>query len=99
MEPRRDRGGGRLTGHASRQSEWVARGPSWAATRWAAHGDRFSSTCSRDRAATRERIAELDDALRRMDAATYGVCERCRQPIAEERLAVRPFARCCVSCA
>ncbi|MFC4107742.1 TraR/DksA family transcriptional regulator [Micromonospora zhanjiangensis] len=34
-----------------------------------------------------------------MDAATYGVCERCRQPIAEERLAVRPFARCCVSCA
>jgi len=50
-------------------------------------------------AAARERIAEVDDALRRVDAATYGVCERCGQPIPEERLAVRPFARCCVSCA
>ena len=50
-------------------------------------------------AAARERIAELDDALRRVDAATYGVCERCGQPIAEERLAVRPFARYCMACA
>ena len=50
-------------------------------------------------AAARERIAEVDDALRRVDAQTYGFCERCGQPIAEERLAVRPFARCCVACA
>ena|SRR5690242_12441090 len=50
-------------------------------------------------ATTRERIAEVDDALRRVDTATYGICERCGQPIAEERLAVRPFARCCMACA
>ncbi|WP_328459296.1 TraR/DksA C4-type zinc finger protein [Actinoplanes sp. NBC_00393] len=50
-------------------------------------------------AAARERIAEVDDALRRVDAATYGICERCGQPIAEERLVARPFARCCVTCA
>jgi RNA polymerase-binding transcription factor DksA len=50
-------------------------------------------------AASRERIAEVDDALRRVDAATYGVCERCGQPIAEERLAARPFARRCIGCA
>ena len=50
-------------------------------------------------AALRERIAEINNALRRVDAATYGVCERCGQPIAEERLAVRPFARCCTPCA
>jgi DnaK suppressor protein len=50
-------------------------------------------------AATRERIAEVDDALRRVDAATYGVCEGCGQPIADERLAARPFARCCMACA
>ena len=49
--------------------------------------------------ATRARIAELDDALRRVDAATYGVCERCGRPIGDERLAVRPFARHCMACA
>ena len=50
-------------------------------------------------ATARERIAEVDDALRRVDMATYGTCERCGQPIAEERLAARPFARCCIACA
>ncbi|MFF5290195.1 TraR/DksA family transcriptional regulator [Paractinoplanes globisporus] len=50
-------------------------------------------------AATRERIAEIDDALRRVDASTYGVCEGCGRPIPEERLAARPFARRCMACA
>jgi RNA polymerase-binding transcription factor DksA len=49
--------------------------------------------------AARERIAEVDDALRRVDAGTYGICERCGQPIAEDRLAARPFARFCMACA
>jgi RNA polymerase-binding transcription factor DksA len=50
-------------------------------------------------AGARQRIAEVDDALRRVDTATYGRCERCGQPIAGERLAARPFARCCMACA
>lgn len=50
-------------------------------------------------AAARERIAEVDAALRRVDTATYGVCEGCGQPIADERLAARPFARRCIACA
>jgi len=50
-------------------------------------------------AAARERVAEVDDALRRVDAGTYGVCERCAQPIGAERLAARPFARYCMGCA
>ncbi|MFI5496282.1 TraR/DksA family transcriptional regulator [Actinoplanes sp. NPDC051859] len=50
-------------------------------------------------AAARERVAEVDDALRRMDAGTYGVCEGCGQSIPEARLAARPFARCCTACA
>ncbi|GAA4473052.1 TraR/DksA family transcriptional regulator [Phytohabitans houttuyneae] len=50
-------------------------------------------------ATARERIAEVDEALRRVDTATYGICERCERPIAAERLAVRPFARCCMACA
>ena len=50
-------------------------------------------------AAARERVAEVDAALRRVDAGTYGVCERCGQPIAAARLDARPFARYCMACA
>ncbi|GIF04259.1 TraR/DksA family transcriptional regulator [Actinoplanes siamensis] len=50
-------------------------------------------------ATARERIAEVDDALRRVDAGTYGVCEGCEGPIGDERLAARPFARLCMACA
>lgn len=50
-------------------------------------------------AGARQRIADVDDALRRVDEATYGVCERCGQPIGDERLAARPFARFCMACA
>lgn len=50
-------------------------------------------------AAARERVAEVDEALRRVEAGVYGVCERCGQPIAAERLEVRPFTRFCIRCA
>lgn len=45
------------------------------------------------------RLAELDDAQRRLDAGRYGVCERCGQPIPAGRLRARPSARHCVDCA
>ena len=50
-------------------------------------------------AAGRRRIADLDDALDRSAAGTYGNCERCGRPIPAERLAARPFATTCVACA
>src|SRR5690242_1102040 len=50
-------------------------------------------------AAARERVAEVDEALRRIDAGTYGRCERCGRPIAAARLEARPFARHCIACA
>jgi DnaK suppressor protein len=50
-------------------------------------------------AAARDRLAEVDDALRRLTEGTYGACERCGNPIAAERLAARPFARHCITCA
>jgi DnaK suppressor protein len=50
-------------------------------------------------AAVRDRIDEINDALHRVDSATYGICERCGQPISEERLAARPFAIRCIACA
>lgn len=50
-------------------------------------------------AATRRRLADLDDALTRLDSGAYGICERCSRPIPTDRLAIRPFARTCVTCA
>jgi RNA polymerase-binding transcription factor DksA len=50
-------------------------------------------------AAGRRRVAELDDALARSAAGTYGSCETCGAVIPAERLAARPFARTCVTCA
>ena len=47
----------------------------------------------------RHHLAELDDALERLDGGDYGRCEKCGEPIAAERLAVRPAATTCVACA
>lgn len=37
-------------------------------------------------------------ALARMDAGTFGSCERCGNPIPEERLEALPTATLCVAC-
>ena len=50
-------------------------------------------------AAARQRIAGIDAALARVAADSYGRCERCGRPIARGRLAARPAATTCVSCA
>lgn len=44
------------------------------------------------------RVAEIDAALGRMDARTYGRCEACAKPIPEARLEVVPEATLCVNC-
>jgi hypothetical protein len=43
-------------------------------------------------------IAEIDAALDRIAAGTYGLCVHCGAAIPEERLEFRPFASGCVSC-
>jgi DnaK suppressor protein len=37
-------------------------------------------------------------ALARIDAGTFGVCERCGNRIPDERLEARPIATLCVAC-
>ena len=49
--------------------------------------------------AARRHLADVGDALDRLDAGGYGVCEVCGGPIPAARLEVRPFARTCVGCA
>jgi len=46
-----------------------------------------------------QQIAEIDAALQRLDAGTYGVCVSCGEPISEGRLKVRPAATQCRDCA
>jgi len=41
-------------------------------------------------------LAELQAALRRIEAGTYGVCEVCGREIADGRLEAMPAARYCV---
>jgi RNA polymerase-binding transcription factor DksA len=43
-------------------------------------------------------LNEIDAALARIDAGTYGACTRCGSAIPEERLELRPFASRCVTC-
>ncbi|MER7660193.1 MULTISPECIES: TraR/DksA family transcriptional regulator [unclassified Streptomyces] len=44
-------------------------------------------------------LADLDRAAERVRTGTYWVCERCGGPIAPERLAARPTATVCITCA
>ena len=44
-------------------------------------------------------LDEIEAALARIDAGTYGSCVRCGSAIPVERLQMRPFAGACVSCA
>jgi DnaK suppressor protein len=46
----------------------------------------------------RDTLSDVEQALARMDAGTYGTCERCGQPIDEERLEALPAARLCMTC-
>ena len=45
----------------------------------------------------REQLGEVDAAIERLDAGTYGVCQACGVPIADERLDAVPTARYCIT--
>ena len=46
----------------------------------------------------RDKLAQIDRALARIDDGTYGVCESCGNPIGKKRLMVFPRATLCMSC-
>ncbi len=47
----------------------------------------------------RKILAEIDEALRRIEEGTYGTCEGNGEPIPKARLNAIPWARYCVACA
>ena len=45
-----------------------------------------------------EALYEIEEALKRLEHGTYGLCGMCEKPIRRERLEAVPFARLCVQC-
>ena len=50
------------------------------------------------RDASERRLHEVDAALARITAGTYGHCAACGEPIAEARLEALPWAALCIGC-
>jgi DnaK suppressor protein len=44
------------------------------------------------------KLESVDDALRHAQKGTYGICERCGEPIDPARLEIVPEATLCVKC-
>jgi nucleotide-binding universal stress UspA family protein/RNA polymerase-binding transcription factor DksA len=82
--------------------ERMGRGPTPAASaRWgAAHPAWAAGTAALSRLSRRARreLEEIAAAEARLDAGTFGVCERCHAPIALGRLRASPTTRFCVRC-
>jgi RNA polymerase-binding transcription factor len=69
----------------------------------AGFSDRSHSTEERARViavvrALRSNLHDVDRALAKIDAGTYGTCERCGRAIADERLEAIPWAMLCIDC-
>jgi ATP/maltotriose-dependent transcriptional regulator MalT len=47
----------------------------------------------------RDQLAAIEVALERVRDGRYGLCDRCGQPIGDDRLAARPAALTCIRCA
>lgn len=46
----------------------------------------------------RQKLIQIDEALKRIEEGSYGICESCGDEIDEERLIAMPFAKLCLSC-
>lgn len=51
------------------------------------------------RSAVLSQLEEVDGALARIAAGTYGTCARCGRPVGAGRLEARPSAPLCIDCA
>jgi DnaK suppressor protein len=49
-------------------------------------------------AQARAAVEEIDKALAKIEQGTYGICEKCGEPIKKARLKALPYASLCISC-
>lgn len=54
-----------------------------------------SQLSSRDK----EKILQIETALKKIEAKHFGFCEECNEAIAEKRLEANPYSKTCISCA
>jgi RNA polymerase-binding transcription factor DksA len=64
-------------------------------------GDQGTATFEREKAdsirtSVEGQLADVEHALARLEAGSYGVCELCGKKIPDERLKARPAARFCI---
>jgi DnaK suppressor protein len=64
-------------------------------------GDLGTATFEREKAdsirtSVEGQLADVEHALARLEAGSYGVCELCGKKIPDERLKARPAARFCI---
>jgi DnaK suppressor protein len=69
----------------------------------AGFADRSHSTEERERVLTtarslRTNLREVERAIAKLDDGSYGRCERCGNPIGDERLDAIPWALLCIDC-
>ena len=43
-------------------------------------------------------LQEIEEALKKIENGTYGICEMCGEPIRKLRLKVKPYAKYCIVC-
>ncbi len=47
---------------------------------------------------TRQLLTQVQEALGRIDAGTYGICSNCGRPIQPARLQALPYVTLCIDC-
>ena len=46
----------------------------------------------------RDMLQRIDEALRKIEDGSYGICDRCHNPIHPNRLRAIPYATLCIDC-
>ena len=61
--------------------------------------DTYERELSMNIASSEQQILyQIDEALKRLDDGSFGLCQQCNQPIAMSRLKAVPYASLCIEC-
>ncbi len=61
--------------------------------------DHYDREFSLGLASVEQRVVyQIDEALKRMEDSSYGLCLTCEKPISKKRLKAVPFAQYCIEC-